>query len=253
MIHVWIPWIICFFLRRLQWMKKESGDLRENTREAEGEAHTRLLWFGRYVLLTGKNLILSGSVGGQGWFLYSCEGFRLWESVSALFPKFFQKVAIHSWLINILIPLPFRGHIRRLADPMRHPIQFQIICCVPYVNRTTYPPLLPVHRPPLVQFFWLFTHKLLSFVRLIYLIPSKTHGEISVIPFFEVSYDIMANINKCDEYSSTSFSYHLLYNIECNRQPSHYPRRHHGPCSSRKRTAERGWVWWQRKNFASLS
>ena len=253
MIHVWIPWIICFFLRHLQWMKKESGDLRENTREAEGEAHTRLLWFGRYVLLTEKNLILSGSVGGQGWFLYSCEGFRLWESVSALFPKFFQKVAIHSWLINILTPLPFWGYIGKLACPMPNPPQFQIVCCVLYVNRPTYPPLLPVHRPPPVQFFWLFTHKLLSFVRLIYLIPSKTHGEISVIPFFEVSYDIMANINKCDEYSSTSFSYHLLYNIECNRQPSHYPRRHHGPCSSRKRTAERGWVWWQRENFASLS
>ena len=48
-IHVWIPLIICFFLRRLQWMKKESGDLREKTREAEGEVHTRLLWLGRYV------------------------------------------------------------------------------------------------------------------------------------------------------------------------------------------------------------
>ena len=185
MIHVWIPWIICFFLRRLQWMKKESGDLRENTREAEGEAHTRLLWFGRYVLLTEKNLILSGSVGGQGWFLYSCEGFRLWESVSALFPKFFQKVAIHSWLINILTPLPFWGYIGKLACPMPNPPQFQIVCCVLYVNRPTYPPLLPVHRPPPVQFFWLFTHKLLSFVRLIYLIPSKTHGEISVFLFLK--------------------------------------------------------------------
>ena len=49
MIHVWIPWIICFFLRRLKWMKKESGNLREKTREAEGEVHTRLIWLGRYV------------------------------------------------------------------------------------------------------------------------------------------------------------------------------------------------------------
>ena len=73
------------------------------------------------------------------------------------------------------------------------------------------------------------------------------------LPIFEVSYDIMANINKCDKYSSSSFSYRLLYNIECNRQPSRYPRRHHGPCSSRKRTAERGWVWWQREYIASLS
>ena len=44
----------------------------------------------------------------------------------------------------------------------------------------------------------------------------------------------------CDKHSSTSFSRRLFYNIECNRQPIHYPRRHHGPCSSRKRTAERG-------------
>ena len=50
MIHVWIPWMICFFLRRLKWMKKESGDLREKSREAEGEVHTRLIgWLGRYV------------------------------------------------------------------------------------------------------------------------------------------------------------------------------------------------------------
>ena len=135
--------------------------------------------------LPKKNLILSGSVGGQGWFLYSCEGFRLWESVSALFPKFFQKVAIHSWLINILTPLPFRGYIGKLACPMPNPPQFQIVCYVLYVNRPTYPPLLPVHRPPPVQFFWLFTQKLLSFVRLIYLIPSKTHGEISVFLFLK--------------------------------------------------------------------
>ena len=53
----------------------------------------------------------------------------------------------------------------------------------------------------------------------------------------------------CDKHSSTSFSCHSFYNVECNRQPSHYPRRHHGPCSSRKRTAERGWVWWQRGNL----
>ena len=53
----------------------------------------------------------------------------------------------------------------------------------------------------------------------------------------------------CDKHSSTSFSRRLFYNIECNRQPIHYPRRHHGPCSSRKRTAERGWVWWQRGNL----
>ena len=53
----------------------------------------------------------------------------------------------------------------------------------------------------------------------------------------------------CDKHSSTSFSCRLFYNIECNRQPIHYPRRHHGPCSSRKRTAERGRVWWQRGNL----
>ena len=186
MIHVWIPWIICFFLRRLQWMKKESGDLRENTREAEGEAHTRLLWFGRYVLLTEKNLILSGSVGGQGWFLYSCEGFRLWESVSALFPKFFQKVAIHSWLINILTP-PIPGlHWKAcLPNAQSSTISDRLLCSI---CKSTNLPSPPTRSSASTSSVLLIVHPQTSFVRSFKLSNSwQNSWRDFSLPIFEVS------------------------------------------------------------------